>query len=72
VETVETLSWSPRAFLFRGLLTPAECDHIIEIGTTKSPIFDLRVERVANEMFVEQEASIWKGQWLLVAMASPL
>lgn len=28
---IETLSWSPRAFLHRGFLTPEECDYLIEV-----------------------------------------
>ena len=33
LENVEVLSWSPRVFLYKGFLTPEECDHIIELGT---------------------------------------
>lgn len=30
---IETLSWSPRAFLYHNFLTPEECDHIIAVAT---------------------------------------
>lgn len=26
---VEQISWSPRAYIFKGFLTDAECDHLI-------------------------------------------
>lgn len=29
---MEQLSWAPRAFLFRGLLTDEECDHLISLA----------------------------------------
>ncbi|KAF8057290.1 Abcc2 [Scenedesmus sp. PABB004] len=32
---VEQLSWSPRAFLFRGFLSDAECEHIIKMSEPK-------------------------------------
>ncbi|KAG1660221.1 hypothetical protein FOA52_005090 [Chlamydomonas sp. UWO 241] len=32
---VETVSWSPRAFLFHNFLTVAECDHLVDIGTKR-------------------------------------
>jgi hypothetical protein len=28
--TITTLSWSPRVFLWKGFLTPEECNHIIQ------------------------------------------
>lgn len=30
--TVETLSWTPRAFAFHNLLTSEECDHLVELA----------------------------------------
>ncbi|EFJ50018.1 hypothetical protein VOLCADRAFT_89416 [Volvox carteri f. nagariensis] len=32
---VETVSWMPRAFVYHQFLTPAECDHLIELATPK-------------------------------------
>ncbi|QDZ23112.1 prolyl 4-hydroxylase [Chloropicon primus] len=29
---IETVSWEPRAFVIHNLLTPEECEHIIELG----------------------------------------
>ena len=40
---VRRLSWSPRAFLFKGLLTDAECDHLVELAKShmeKSSVVD--------------------------------
>lgn len=32
MENVDVISWSPRVFHFKKMLTEADCDHIIEIG----------------------------------------
>lgn len=32
---VETISWQPRAFVFHNLLTTAECDHLVDIGSQR-------------------------------------
>jgi len=33
--SIEPVSWSPRAFIIRNILTPAEAQHIIDIGKNK-------------------------------------
>lgn len=30
---IETMSWKPRAFVYHGLLSEQECDHIIALAT---------------------------------------
>ncbi|XP_044480222.1 probable prolyl 4-hydroxylase 7 [Mangifera indica] len=32
---VTQLSWSPRAFIYKGFLTPEECDHLIDLAKDK-------------------------------------
>ncbi|EFJ51369.1 hypothetical protein VOLCADRAFT_120451 [Volvox carteri f. nagariensis] len=32
---IETISWSPRAFVYHNFLTSAECDHLVQIGTQR-------------------------------------
>jgi len=33
-EWIETISWTPRAFIYHNILTEDECQHIIDIGKT--------------------------------------
>lgn len=35
VPWVETIAWSPRAFIYHNFLTLEECDHLIEIGSKR-------------------------------------
>ncbi len=32
---IETISWSPRAFVYHHFLSDAECDHLIDIGSRR-------------------------------------
>ncbi|GIL89928.1 hypothetical protein Vretimale_17939 [Volvox reticuliferus] len=32
---IETISWSPRAFVYHNFLTEAECDHLVMLGTQR-------------------------------------
>lgn len=32
---IETISWSPRAFIYHNFLSEAECDHLTDIGNKR-------------------------------------
>ena len=32
---IEHISWQPRAYIYHGLLTAGECDHIIDLARLK-------------------------------------
>ncbi len=43
---IETISWSPRAFVYHNFLTQEECDHLVKIGQQR---VRAHVDRTAAE-----------------------
>lgn len=68
---LEQLSWAPRAWLYRGLLTPAECDYMIQKARPhmqKSTVVDSRTGKSVDSQIRTSSGTFFrKGEDSVIA-----
>jgi len=64
---IETISWSPRAWVYHGFLTVEEADHIINLG--KDHVYESQVVGTTGQS-VKSTARTSSGMFITGAMAS--
>ncbi|KAF8069685.1 P4H3 [Scenedesmus sp. PABB004] len=68
---IETISWSPRAFVFHNFLSPAEVDHmvgLVESAVKRSEVVDTKTGRHTHDQIrTSYGASIMRGQDTVIA-----
>jgi len=66
-EWIETISWTPRVFLYHNILTEEECEHIITMG--KNSVYRSEVVKENNDVDGVDDARTSFGVFLTGTMA---